>query len=247
MGLAEQTEGGEPTESEADPVAGASGDVAEKRGRELRHVLEALLLVVDVPATESQLAYAADAPIEEISTELRRWQSELDGESSGMDLRATAEGWRLYTRRDYSDAVERLILEGSRAKLSRAALETLAVIAYRQPVTRSRIAAVRGVNVDGVVRTLSTRGLVVEAGNDPDSGGILYRTTELFLDRLGLSGIEELPDIAPLLPDVDVVDEFSDDPEDDPRSPLSRRQRRDVESAGASDDVLEATEPHDEN
>jgi segregation and condensation protein B len=98
------------------------------------------------------------------------------------------------------------------------------VIAYRQPVTRSRIAAVRGVNVDGVMRTLVARGLTVECGTDPDTGGMLYRTTELFLERLGLTSLDELPDIAPLLPDVDLVDEMSDDPADDPRIPVGRRR-----------------------
>lgn len=196
---------------------------------DLRSVLEALLLVVDIPATESQLAHAANVEASAVSETLRSWQAELDGAASGMDLRSTAEGWRLYTRREYAPYVERLLLDGTRAKLSRAALETLAVIAYRQPVTRARVSAVRGVNVDGVVRTLSARGLIVEAGQDPDSGGLLYRTTELFLDRMGLKGIDELPDIAPLLPDIDVVDEMSDDPDDDPRSPLSRRQRGTVD------------------
>lgn len=210
---------------------------------ELRHVLEALLLVVDAPATESQLADAAQAPVAEVAATLRAWQSELDEAGSGMDLRASAEGWRLYTRREYADAVERLLLDGSRAKLTRAALETLAVIAYRQPVTRSRIAAVRGVNVDGVVRTLCARGLVVEAGTDPETGGLQYRTTELFLERMGISGLGELPDITPLLPDIDIVDELSDDPEEDPRIPLSRRGRGKVEPEdGAEDGAADNTD-----
>ncbi|GAA3434010.1 hypothetical protein GCM10018954_036140 [Kutzneria kofuensis] len=103
----------------------------------------------------------------------------------------------MHTRDTYAPYVEKLLLDGQRAKLTRAALETLAVIAYRQPVTRSRVAAVRGVNVDGVIRTLVTRGLIEETGNDPDTGGILYRTTELFLERLGLSSLQDLPPIAP--------------------------------------------------
>ena len=204
-------------------------DTSAEPRPDLRAVLEALLLVVDIPATEAQLAQAANVEASDVSEVLRAWQSELDEAGSGMDLRSTVEGWRLYTRREFAPYVERLLLDGARAKLSRAALETLAVIAYRQPVTRARVSAVRGVNVDGVVRTLAARGLIVEAGNDPDTGGLLYRTTELFLDRMGLSGIEELPDIAPLLPDIDVVDEMSDDPDEDPRSPLSRKQRGTVD------------------
>jgi segregation and condensation protein B len=126
---------------------------------------------------------------------------------SGIDLRRVGDGWRLHTRDTYAPYVEKLLLDGQRAKLTRAALETLAVIAYRQPVTRSRVAAVRGVNVDGVIRTLVTRGLIEETGSDPDTGGILYRTTELFLERLGLSSLQDLPPIAPLLPEVDAIDD----------------------------------------
>ncbi len=126
---------------------------------------------------------------------------------SGIDLRRVADGWRFVTRDKYAPFVEKLLLDGQRAKLTRAALETLAVIAYRQPVTRARVAAVRGVNVDGVVRTLVTRGLIGEAGTDSDTGGILYRTTEMFLERLGLASLEDLPPIAPLLPEVDAIDD----------------------------------------
>jgi segregation and condensation protein B len=117
------------------------------------------------------------------------------------------EGWRFFTRDRYAPYVEKLLLDGQRARLTRAALETLAVIAYRQPVTRARIAAVRGVNVDGVIRTLVLRGLIEETGTDAETGGLLYRTTELFLERLGLSSLEDLPAIAPLLPEVDAIED----------------------------------------
>ena len=115
------------------------------------------------------------------------------------------EGWRLYTREDFAEVVERHVVDGQRSRLSQAALETLAVIAYRQPVTRARVSAIRGVGVDGVMRTLLARGLVHEVGTDPDSGGGLYGTTPLFLERLGLTGLAELPDLAPLLPDTAAV------------------------------------------
>ena len=190
----------------------------------LRARLEALLLVVDQPTPESVLASAAGSTAGEVDAELRTWRDELSSSGSGMDLRRSGEGWRLYTRRELAPYVERLLTDGVRSTLTRAALETLAVIAYRQPVTRSRIAAVRGVNVDGVMRTLVARGLAVECGTDPETGGMLYRTTELFLERLGLASLDELPDIAPLLPDVDLVDEMSDDPAEDPRIPLGRRR-----------------------
>ena len=207
----------------------------------LRRVLEALLLVVDQATGEAPLAAAAGVTPDEVARELERWREDLAGSGSGMDLRRSAEGWRLYTRRTMAPYVERFLTEGSRATLTRAALETLAVVAYRQPVTRARVAAVRGVNVDGVIRSLGARGLVVECGNDPDTGGLLYRTTELFLERLGLESIEELPDIAPLLPDVDLVEELSDDPADDPRVPVGRRGRR----AASESDVPNTGDPTD--
>jgi segregation and condensation protein B len=123
----------------------------------------------------------------------------------------------MYTRSRYAPYVERLLLDGARSKLTRAALETLAVVAYRQPVTRARVSAVRGVNVDAVIRTLVARGLITEAGTDPDSGATRFATTELFLERLGLSSLAELPDIAPLLPDVDVIDDLSETLDSEPR------------------------------
>lgn len=208
--------------------AGGPGDdddeFHESDAPPLRARLEALLLVVDQPTAEGPLASAAGSTPAEVTTELQAWRDDLTALGSGIDLRRTDEGWRLYTRRELAPYVERLLTDGTRSTLTRAALETLAVIAYRQPVTRSRIAAVRGVNVDGVMRTLVARGLAVECGTDADTGGMLYRTTELFLERLGLVSLDELPDIAPLLPDVDLVDEMSDDPADDPRIPLGRRR-----------------------
>lgn len=169
--------------------------------------LESLLLVVDTPASEQVLATAVLQPVDRVTESLRRIADALTEQRRGIDLRRVGDGWRFYTRDTYAPYVERLLLEGQRARLTRAALETLAVIAYRQPVTRSRVAAVRGVNVDGVIRTLLTRGLIQESGVDPDTQGIRYRTTELFLERIGLSSLEDLPPIAPLLPDVDSIDD----------------------------------------
>jgi segregation and condensation protein B len=173
----------------------------------LARALEALLLVVDSPAGEELLANALDQPVARITEALRRMSAALTERESGIDLRRLGDGWRFVTRDKYAPFVEKLLLDGQRAKLTRAALETLAVIAYRQPVTRARVAAVRGVNVDGVIRTLVVRGLIGESGTDSDTGGILYRTTELFLERLGLSSLEDLPPIAPLLPEVDAIDD----------------------------------------
>ena len=140
---------------------------------------------------------------------LRFLQQEYEAGGRGLDLREVAGGWRLYSREDFAPYVERFILDGQQARLTQAALETLAVIAYRQPVTRSRIAGIRGVSVDAVMRTLLTRGLVEECGADPDTGGGLYRTTRLFLEKLGLRSLDELPSLAPLLPDTSQLDDVA--------------------------------------
>ncbi|MDF0532225.1 SMC-Scp complex subunit ScpB [Tsukamurella sp. 8F] len=200
---------------------------------ELRAALEALLLVVDAPATVGQLSAALEQPPHRVSRELGAWRDELAERGSGMDLRSTAEGWRLYTRAEYAPYVERLLLDGARSKLTRAALETLAVIAYRQPVSRAKVSAVRGVNVDGVMRTLLARGLIAEAGTDPDSSATAYATTELFLERIGLGSLDELPPLGPLLPEVDVIDDLSGDLDSDPR--FARLARRAAGTPGDSD------------
>jgi segregation and condensation protein B len=173
----------------------------------LHAALEALLLVVDSPAEVELLADALDQPVKRIRQALKTMAAGYAEQGRGIDLRNVGGGWRFYTRDIFAPFVEKLLLDGQRAKLTRAALESLAVIAYRQPVTRARVAAVRGVNVDGVIRTLLARGLIEETGTDKDTGGILYRTTELFLERLGLSSLEDLPPIAPLLPEVDAIDD----------------------------------------
>jgi segregation and condensation protein B len=175
---------------------------------DLETALEALLLVVDSPAEEEALATALNTTPLRVAEHLRLLSNKYTDQDRGIDLRRAGGGWRFYTRDRYAPYVEKLLLDGQRAKLTRAALETLAVIAYRQPVTRARVAAVRGVNCDGVIRTLLARGLVEETGTDLETGGFLYRTTELFLERLGLSSLDDLPPIAPLLPEVDSIDEL---------------------------------------
>ena len=184
---------------------------------ELDRVLEALLLVVDTPVSVETLASATQQPPDRISDALHRLAAEFADRDSGIDLRETGGGWRMYTRARFAPYVERLLLDGARSKLTRAALETLAVVAYRQPVTRARVSAVRGVNCDAVIRTLVARGLITEAGTDADSGATTFSTTEMFLERLGLSSLGELPDIAPLLPDVDVIDDLSETLDSEPR------------------------------
>lgn len=184
---------------------------------ELVRILEALLLIVDMPVSAEALGSATEQPAHYVAETLRKMADDYAARQSGIDLRETGGGWRMYTRSRYAPYVERLLLDGARSKLTRAALETLAVVAYRQPVTRARVSAVRGVNVDAVIRTLVARGLITEAGTDPDSGATTFSTTELFLERLGLSSLAELPDIAPLLPDVDVIDDLSETLDSEPR------------------------------
>ena len=192
-------------------------EAAQMAADELGSVLEALLLVVDSPVTVETLAAATEQPAYRIATRLQQMSEELTERDSGIDLRNTEEGWRMYTRARFAPYVERLLLDGARSKLTRAALETLAVVAYRQPVTRARVSAVRGVNVDAVMRTLLARGLITEAGTDEDSGAATFATTALFLERLGLTSLADLPDIAPLLPDVDTIEELSESLDSEPR------------------------------
>lgn len=174
---------------------------------DLRAALEAVLLVVDEPVDEVTLAQVVERPREEVSALLRELAADYDAAGRGFELRAVSGGWRLYTRAACAPYVERFVREGQSAKISQAALETLAVVAYRQPTTRSRIAAVRGVNVDAVMRTLVTRGLVDEVGIERESGAILYATTDHFLDRLGLASLDELPEISDYLPDHYALDD----------------------------------------
>jgi segregation and condensation protein B len=175
-------------------------------GRVLRGALEALLFIADGPLEVTQLAAAVQRPVTEVAEALAAITADLDDDESGWQLRPAATGFRLYTRERYAPLVESFLLEGQRSKLSQAALETLAVVAYRQPVTRARISAIRGVNVDGVVRTLLARELITEVGLDPDTGGGLYRTTDTFLEKMGIGSVEELPSLAPLLPELDTLD-----------------------------------------
>lgn len=172
----------------------------------LRAAVEAILFVVDTPLTVAALATALQRPIPEVQSALAALTAELDARRSGIELREVGGGVRLYTRPQLAAWVEAFLTEGQRSRLTQAALETLAVIAYRQPVTRARISAIRGVNVDGVVRTLMARGLITEVGADPETGGGLYRTTELFLEKMGLQSLDQLPSLAPLLPEINTLD-----------------------------------------
>lgn len=209
--------GWEQNGDDPDDAAAETVYVDDVDDDELARVLEALLLVVDSPASAEALGAATGQPVHRITQILMGLADELNARQSGIDLREAGGGWRMYTRARYAPYVERLLMDGTRSKLTRAALETLAVVAYRQPVTRARVSAVRGVNVDAVMRTLVARGLITEAGTDADTGATTFSTTELFLERLGLSSLGDLPDIAPLLPDVDVIDDLSETLDREPR------------------------------
>ncbi|MCA2218056.1 SMC-Scp complex subunit ScpB [Wangella sp. NEAU-J3] len=174
---------------------------AEMDDAEMRAALEAVLLVVDEPVGEMQLAQILEQPTERVAAMLEDISARYTAAGHGFDLRRAAGGWRLYTRPEYAAYVERFVLDGQSVRLTQAALETLAVVAYKQPVTRSRISAIRGVNCDGVMRTLVTRGLVEECGTESETGAYLYRTTVLFLEKLGLNSVDQLPPLAPFLPD----------------------------------------------
>jgi segregation and condensation protein B len=182
----------------AGPDAGAPAD---EPGPGLRASLEAILLVADEPVAENVIAQVVERPTDEVGAVLRELAAAYTADGRGFDLREIAGGWRFYTRVECAGVVERFVRDGQEVRLTQAALETLAVVAYRQPVSRARVSAVRGVNCDGVLRTLVLRGLVEESGSDPDTGAILFQTTGYFLERLGLASLADLPELAPFLPD----------------------------------------------
>jgi segregation and condensation protein B len=191
------------------PAARDEDDAPGGAGQELpglRACIEAVLLVVDEPVPDLLLAQVLERPRDEVAAELRTLAGAYTAEGRGFDLREVAGGWRLYTREECAPVVERFFTDGQEVRLTQAALEALAVVAYRQPVSRGRVSAVRGVNCDAVMRTLTLRGLVEEQSTDPETGAILYRTTGYFLERLGLASLADLPELAPFLPD-DVEDE----------------------------------------
>ena len=193
-----------------------------------RAALEAVLMVLDQPASAADLAAGLELTVDTVEHLLLDLQREYDGYTvkapdmeiasdagftsspRGFELRNVAGGWRIYSRAEFADIVGAFVLEGQTARLTQAALETLAVIAYRQPVSRARVSAIRGVNVDSVVRTLTQRGLIEDAGTDPESGAVLYRTTSYFLERMGIGSVAELPQISPHLPGLDGIEEFYD-------------------------------------
>ncbi|TDL37812.1 SMC-Scp complex subunit ScpB [Kocuria rosea] len=187
----------------------------------MRAAVEAILMVADEPVSEYEIAAALVVPVASVQRVLDRLRAEYDGVAAdpgydgtlaprGFELRSTGAGWRIHSRSEFAPVVSAFVAEGQTARLSQAALETLAVVAYRQPVSRGRISAIRGVNVDGVVRTLVQRGLIRELERDGESGAVLYGTTTFFLEKMGIGSLDELPDIAPHLPGIDQIDHYED-------------------------------------
>jgi segregation and condensation protein B len=190
--------------------AGSVGVAEEDRptartGPELERALEAILMVVDEPQSVVTLASALSAPVPAVRGAIERLVADYDGVDGGVrrgfQLREVGGGWRIYVREEHDGLVRDFVLEQNPTRLSAAALETLAVIAYKQPITRGAIASIRAVNVDSVVRTLLGRGLIAEAFTDPETGAIHYETTPLLLTQLGVNSLDELPPISPMLPD----------------------------------------------
>lgn len=167
--------------------------------------LEAILMIVDEPQSLVSLATAVGAPVAAVRQSLEELVADYDGERAGprrgFELREVGGGWRLYVREEFDQLVTDFVTTQAPSRLSQAALETLAVIAYKQPVTRGQVAAIRAVNVDSVVRTLLARGLITEEFTDPDTGAIHYGTTDALLVNLGINSLDELPHISPLLDD----------------------------------------------
>ena len=173
-----------------------------------KSAIEAVLMVVDEPVSAISLASAIEITVDEVTAHLNELEEEYAAAHRGFTLRSVGGGWRIYSRANYAPVVEKFLLDGQQARLTQAALETLAIIAYRQPVSRGRVGAVRGVNVDGVIRTLLTRGLIEELDEPGEGGSILYGTTSYFLERMGLGSLDELPAIAPFLPEIEALDDL---------------------------------------
>ena len=172
----------------------------------LHSAIEAILMITDAPVSLVALATALECPVKEVRDAVLELKAEYDGQDGaaprGFELREVGGGWRIFVRQDFDWAVRMFISNENPTKLSQAALETLAVIAYKQPISRGQIASIRAVNVDSVVRTLLSRGLITELYTDSETGAINYGTSELLLELLGINSLDEMPLISPYLPDA---------------------------------------------
>jgi segregation and condensation protein B len=188
------------TASVAPPVTTEVSDA------DLLPAVEAIVMVVDEPVSTLTLAQVLQRTEGDVAAACEELAEQYRTERRGFELRAVAGGWRYYSSPAFDEVVQQFVLDGQQARLTQAALETLAVVAYRQPVSRARISAVRGVNVDAVMRTLLASGLVEESGTDGETGAHLYRTSDYFLERLGITSLDDLPELAPYLPDLETLE-----------------------------------------
>ncbi len=201
-----------PERAEIDETFETSQETAvvekvELSEQELRGAVEAILMVTDSPVSLLAIAAALETPVSQVRNVVQALQSDYNGETSeqarGFELREVGGGWRIFVRQDFDWAVRMFVANESPSKLSQAALETLAVIAYKQPISRGQVASIRAVNVDSVVKTLLSRGLISELFTDSETGAINYGTTPLLLELLGINSLDDLPLISPYLPDAD--------------------------------------------
>lgn len=180
--------------------------ILESHQENLLAALESILMVADSPLSVITLAGALELPVTEIKAAIGMLKDDYDGASGGrvrgFELREVGGGWRIFVRQEFDWAVKLFVANENPTKLSQAALETLAVVAYKQPISRGQIASIRGVNVDSVVKTLLSRNLITELYTDSETGAINYGTTSLMLELLGINSLDELPMISPYLPDV---------------------------------------------
>ncbi|HMS12553.1 MAG TPA: SMC-Scp complex subunit ScpB [Microthrixaceae bacterium] len=234
----------------------------EPMDREARRAIEAIVMVADEPAEPTMLAQLIEVPVERIDALCREIADSYDAEGRGFALVKIAGGWRFESRAELAPYVERFVLAGQSTRLSAAALETLAIVAYKQPISRAQIGAIRGVSVDGVLRTLQQRGYIDEVGRDEGPGqATLFGTTRLFLERLGIDSLQHLPPLGAFVPDATVVEALEDglrlpvDPEPEhPERPESDPERElDDEGAPArdperelGDDAAPASDPERE-
>jgi len=182
-------------------------DLMPEISQETRRAVEAVLMVAELPVEPQLLAQLLEIPVRAVDALCEELAAEYEASDRGFTLVQVAGGWRYQSHADLSAYVERFVLEGQSARLSGAALETLAIVAYKQPVSRAQVAAIRGVNVDGVMRTLHQRGFIAEVGRDPGPGqATLFGTTPLFLERIGVNGLDELPPLSDFVPGADVVE-----------------------------------------
>lgn len=188
------------------PNQAAEQQILESHQENLLAALESILMVADSPLSVITLAGALELPVAEIKNAIAALKDDYDGKSGGrvrgFELREVGGGWRIFVRQDFDWAVKLFVANENPTKLSQAALETLAVIAYKQPISRGQIASIRGVNVDSVVKTLLSRNLITELYTDSETGAINYGTTTLMLELLGINSLDELPMISPYLPDA---------------------------------------------